>query len=112
MKYRSFLTAVLSIAIAALCALQASAGTTGAIAGTVTDAATGAPVAASVTATSGSESVRTFSDATGYFEFTGLDPDDYTITVASQGDSTRTTVNVFADEIESLDLTLGKGRRP
>jgi hypothetical protein len=66
--------------------LPARAGTTGTISGTITDGATGAPIAnAAVAATSPSGSLTTTSDSKGFYVLQNLTPDVYTVSIQSEG---------------------------
>lgn len=68
------------------CPLPASAGATGEIAGTVTDAASGAPIPnASIAASSPSGSYKANTDARGYYAIVGVYPDTYAITASASG---------------------------
>jgi len=110
MSNNNYTTFALCAALAASCALQASAGTTGSISGKVVDA-TGAPVVATVKAVSASQTVNTVTDKSGQFHFSSLGPDYYTITVSKKGYAATAQVDVFADEVESIDLQVGKPMR-
>lgn len=84
----------------------ALAGVTGGVAGYVHDD-TGAPVAAaSVTATSPSQTEHTTTDAQGHFEFLTLAPDTYTITIEKDGYQTvaQSGLTVFADQTQQISL--------
>src|SRR5690242_17481773 len=64
----------------------ALAGTTGGIAGTLTDSTTGKPVAdAKITASSPSETATATTDAGGRFTFLNLAPDTYALSVNKEG---------------------------
>jgi hypothetical protein len=92
----------------------AHAGTTGAISGTVTDTATGAPIAgAKVTVISPSETATTTTDAGGRFTFVSLAPDEYTASAQQNGYDTATLsgVAVFADATQVIRMTLTKTLR-
>ncbi|MBV8147727.1 MAG: carboxypeptidase regulatory-like domain-containing protein, partial [Candidatus Eremiobacteraeota bacterium] len=87
---------------------RASAGTTGGLAGQVTDQH-GAPVAgALVTASSPSESASTKTDASGHYVFLTLAPDTYTVTANKAGYNTVaiTGAVVFADQTLTLSVTM------
>lgn len=89
--------------------LEALAGTTGGVSGTVTDQKTDSPVAgASVTITSPSQSVATTTDSAGHFVFVSLNPDTYTISVDKSGydGTTLAGVTVFADQLQAVALTI------
>ncbi|MEA2689012.1 MAG: Carboxypeptidase regulatory-like domain, partial [Candidatus Eremiobacteraeota bacterium] len=81
---RRFFFVVLTLAMSgAFGSSAALAGTTGSIAGAVTDAKTQRPVAAvRVEASSPSQTVSTVTDASGRFTFISLAPDTYAITLS------------------------------
>src|SRR5271155_3910479 len=87
------------------------AGTTGGLSGTVTDAATSAPVAgAQVSSVSPSQSVSTTTDAGGHFNGLTLARDTYTISV-SKADYQSSIIPgniVFADTVQTLSVRIGK----
>ena len=88
---------------------SALAGTTGGVAGTVVDAASGAPVAGvrvSVKSPSQTESAST--DADGRFAFVSLAPDTYTIETQKSGYESSSTagVTVFADQQQTVVLRI------
>jgi hypothetical protein len=86
----------------------ALAGTTGGIAGTVSDSTTGKPVAdATISVVSPSQSATTTTDAGGHFNFLALAPDTYTVSVTKDGYAPVSTagVTVFADQSVTLTLT-------
>lgn len=73
--------AIIAVFLAALCALPALAGTSGALEGCVTDIR-GFPVAnVTVYASSPSQVAKTRTDASGHFVFVNLTPDTYTVTL-------------------------------
>jgi Carboxypeptidase regulatory-like domain/TonB dependent receptor len=89
----------------------AVAGTTGTIAGTVSDATTKAPIAgATVTAVSPSQVARATTDAAGRFIFLSLAPDTYTISAQHAGFESLSVagISVFADQSQSVPLALQK----
>lgn len=102
---RTVLAAILSASF--LCqGTRALAAVTGGIAGFVHDD-TGAPVAAAtVTASSPSQTATERTDAQGHFVFLTLAPDTYTIRVEKDGYQTiaQSGVTVFADQIQQLAL--------
>lgn len=108
MKFRGLI--ITSALLFNLLPTPSLAGTTGGIHGRVTDATTGAPVAgAKVDALSASQAASAVTDASGDFQFNSLSPDDYFVTVAKEGyGSSSSESYVFADQIVSLDLKLGK----
>ena len=87
------------------------AGTTGGLGGTVSDAATGAPVAgAKVTVSSASQTASTVTDNTGHYTFLSLAPDTYVVSV-DKGGYDRTSeagVTVFADVQGQFNVKLAK----
>jgi hypothetical protein len=90
----------------------ALAGTSGGIAGTVTDAKTGAAVAGvQLQLTSPSQSVTTTTDAHGHYIVTSLQPDDYTATLQKSGYGTQSFsgLSVYADQTQRYDLQLTPG---
>jgi len=90
----------------------AHAGTLGGIAGFVTDAKTGVPVAgARVEITSPSQSVTATTDAKGHYVALSLPPDDYTLTVLKADYVTQTfgSYSVFADQTQQYDLKMQPG---
>jgi phosphotransferase system IIA component len=87
----------------------ASAGTLGGVAGTVTDAKTGAPVAgAVVTIVSGSQSVTVKTDAKGHYIVMSLQPDNYTISASKDGYEGLSVEGetVEADQTQQYDLQM------
>jgi len=94
----------------ARCAL---AGTTGSITGSVVGSG-GTPLAgATVQAASPSQTAVAVSDASGRFVFLSLAPDTYTLTVSKAGfdTSTITGISVFADQLQTLRITLAPSLR-
>lgn len=86
----------------------ALAATTGGLTGVVHDD-TGAPVAAAtVTASSPSQTETTQTDAQGHYVFLVLAPDTYTLTVARNGYQTTSVAGntVFADQTQQVLLTV------
>ncbi|HMF28974.1 MAG TPA: carboxypeptidase-like regulatory domain-containing protein [Candidatus Cybelea sp.] len=93
----------------------AHAGTLGGIAGFVTDAKTGAPIAgARVEIRSPSQSVTAMTDAKGHYVALSLPPDDYTLTVQKDAYVTQSfsSYSVFADQTQQYDLKLQPGQEP
>lgn len=89
-------------------------GVTGTIQGTVTDAATKAPLASvDVVAASPSQTSRAKTDARGFFSFAGLPVDTYTVSFTVGGYQTLTTpgVTVQGDGQVNLDTGLSKALR-
>ena len=88
-----------------------AAGTTGTINGTVTNQAGNTPlpdVAVSAVAPTGRYTAKT--DARGFFSFTGLPPDTYTISFELPGfqPSSVTGITVFADSVQQVSQVLAK----
>ena len=109
---RSFFAPSFALAWLA-CALPALAGTTGSIVGTVASA-TGAPIAgALVVAASPSQTTTATTDASGRFTMLSLAPDTYAITASKSGFETTsvTGVSVFADQLQTLHVTLASALR-
>ena len=87
------------------------AGTTGQMAGTITDAQSNQPIAgATITLTSPSQNASTTSDAQGKFSFLSLAPDTYAVTVSKTGYQAYTQggVTVIADQTQSLSFPVAK----
>ncbi|HET9096751.1 MAG TPA: carboxypeptidase regulatory-like domain-containing protein [Candidatus Baltobacteraceae bacterium] len=79
-------TLVTAFTLSALVPGAALAGTTGTIAGVVTDAQSGAPIAnVRVTAVSGSQTESTTTNASGFYSLQALSPDTYTVSFQLQG---------------------------
>ena len=108
MRLRHAFVAVL-IALAMLAqGTWALAGTTGTLAGSVTDSSTGKAVAdAKVTAVSPSQTATTTTDAGGHFTFISLMPDTYTVSVEKDGYAPQSIagVTIFADQSFNLPIT-------
>ncbi len=88
------------------------AGTLGGIAGIVTDAKTGAPVAgAKVEIQSKSQKVTATTSANGHYVALSLQPDDYTLTVEKDGYATQSFsgYTVQADQTQQYDLKIDPG---
>ena len=108
---RSIIRSLLLLSIAggfASLGTGARAGTTGSITGSVTTT-TKAPIAgARIVVVSPSQTAVVTTDASGRFTLLTLAPDTYTITVSKDGFETSTTtgVSVFADQLQTLRLTL------
>jgi hypothetical protein len=87
----------------------ALAGTSGGIAGIVTDAKTGAPISGVLLQiTSPSQSVKTTTDAHGRYIVFALQPDNYTVSAEKDGYDARSVSDeaVFADQTQQYDLKL------
>ena len=93
--------------------LYTRAGTTGAITGIVVST-TKAPVAgATILAVSASQTATVTTDAAGRFGFLSLAPDTYTITASKTGfeTSSLTGVSIFADQLQTIRVTLAPSLR-
>src|SRR5580704_9487737 len=89
----------------------ALAGTTGGLSGQVTDDK-GAPVAgAAVKVSSPSQTASATTDAGGHYSFLALAPDTYTVSATKDGytPASYPGVTVFADNTETIAITLAKG---
>lgn len=96
------------VAVFLLQPTSAQAGTTGGIAGRVTNEHGAAVAGATVQAVAPSESVSTVTDSSGHFAFLTLAPDTYTVTASKQG-YTRTAlpgIVVFADQTLTLTMAI------
>lgn len=85
------------------------AGTTGVISGTAVDSKTGRAVAGvTVNAVSPSASYTAKTDSRGFFSFTGVSPDTYTVSFQATGFQpvSSTGVSVFADQVATANVTL------
>jgi large repetitive protein len=105
---RVFVALGLLVAFVAPASL-ALAGTSGGIAGTVTDSTTGAPLpGADLRISSPSQTVTTTTDSHGHYIVFNLQPDDYTITAAKAGYDAQsfTGDSVSADQTQRYDLIL------
>src|SRR5580700_2709551 len=91
----------------------AFAGTTGAITGVVASTTGGPAAGASITAASPSQTVTVTTDASGRFSMLSLAPDTYTIEASKAGfeTSTITGVSVFADQVQTIRVTLAPSLR-
>jgi len=111
MRKRIFIVALLSIALN-LCAVGTlRAGTTGTISGTVTDSATNAGIAnVRVAAVAPTGRYVAATDAKGFYSFTGVAPDTYTLSfeIPSYQPNSVTGVNVFADQIAQVSITMAR----
>ncbi len=88
-----------------------NAGTTGSLAGTVTDSVEKTPIAgAKVSVASPSQTATVTTDAAGRFIFISLAPDTYTLAVQKPGydPDSLTGLSVFADQSQSLPIALQK----
>ncbi len=112
-RYRLNLFApLMAFSIAVCCHGQpalAAAGTTGAIQGTVVDAAGKAPLAnVTVTARSSSAKATVTTNASGFYQIQSLVPDTYTVTFSRAGYDAHEVsgVTVFQDQVYALDQSL------
>lgn len=79
--------------------LTASAGTTGIIEGTVTDSATGKPIAgASVVAVSPSGTFSSTTDAHGFYSIQSVLPDTYTVRITANGYADVSIPGIFVQQ--------------
>jgi len=87
----------------------ALAGTSGGVAGIVTDSQNGTPVAnATVKISSPSQTVTTKTDAKGHFIVFALQPDNYNVTAVKEGYDAHsiTGYEVQADQTQQVDVQL------
>lgn len=87
----------------------ALAGSSGGIAGVVTDANTGAPIpGVALKISSPSQTVTATTDAHGHYIVFSLQPDEYTLTAAKDGYQTQSFTGdaVYADQTQRYDLQL------
>ena len=85
------------------------AGTSGGIAGVVTDANTGTPIpGVQLKISSPSETVTATTDAHGHYIVFSLQPDDYTVTAVKEGYDPRSVTGdtVYADQTQRYDMQL------
>ncbi len=90
------------------------AGTTGSIQGTITSASNKAPVAGVVvTAAAATGRYTTTTDARGFYSFTGVVPDTYTISFEKTGYEAQsvTGITVYADNVAKADESITLGLR-
>lgn len=105
---------VAAFTLSALVPQAALAGTTGTIAGIVTDAQSGAPIAnVRVTAVSGSQTESTTSNASGFYSLQALSPDTYTVSFQMQGYTpvNQQGITVQQDFVFKLDTKITKELR-
>ncbi len=113
LRLRNYCFYALTLALAFVCGQTSPAGTTGSITGVVTSTA-GAPVAgARVEAVSPSQTATVTTDASGRFAMLSLAPDTYTITATKTGFETSalTGISVFADQVQTIRVTLAPSMR-
>lgn len=102
---------VLAILLTFIPFSQALAGTTGTIAGVVSDATTGSPVAnVTVTATAPSGNQSTTTNATGFYSLQAMTPDTYTVSFTAAGytPTSQPGVTVQQDFVYKLDQRISK----
>jgi hypothetical protein len=101
------LIAVLTLLVMLVQGTWVLAGTTGGIAGTVTDAQSGRPVVgARVSVTSPTQNVTTTTDPQGRYGFLSLGPDTYTLAITAPGYQafTQPGVTVIADQTQTFNF--------
>jgi Carboxypeptidase regulatory-like domain len=106
MRALAFAAALVAVLLAPA---AASAGTTGELIGTVTEAQSGAPIAGvSVTVDSPGQREKTISDANGHFVFVSLQPGTYTVEAshAGYGALTFPAVAISADASQKVSIAL------
>ena len=80
----------------------------GNIAGTVIDNDSGEPIA-QATVTINPTAKNTYTGTDGHFEYTGLEPQQYTVTVQKMGyQANRKTISVTAGETTNISMVLYK----
>jgi len=110
-SYARTLTAVLTLLVMLVQGTWVLAGTTGRLAGTVTDSQGNAPVSgAAVSVSSPSQTASTTTDAQGRFSFLSLAPDTYTVTIAKASYVTITQGGVTVQADGSVDLSYTANR--
>ena len=89
------------------------AGTTGSLAGTLTDAAGAAIPGVRISVSSPSQTTSSVTDASGSFSFLSLAPDTYTLSAQKTGyDAVSVAgINVFADQTQRLTLKINRTLR-
>ena len=110
--FRALLGLVVLICLSLCQVTGALAGQTGVISGTVVNAATGSPIAGvSVTAVSPTGKYSTVTNSTGFYSFTGVSPDTYTVSFKADGyqSAVQGGVNVYADQTTPVNARLQKG---
>ena len=100
--------ALLALLVVIFQGTRVLAGTTGSIAGVVTDENGHAIAAASVTASSPSQTVHGVTDSRGFYSLLNLSPDTYAITASKDGYDPTTLygLTVQADQITKGDVSL------
>lgn len=87
----------------------ALAGSSGGIAGVVTDASTGAPIpGVHLQISSPSQTINTTTDSRGHYIVFNLQPDNYTLTAVKTGYAAQSVSGdaVYADQTQQYDMTL------
>ncbi len=109
---RSIFVAALAAGFAAG-AFCARAGTTGAITGLVVSTAKAPLAGVQIVAVSASQTATVTTDASGRFGFLSLAPDTYTLTATKTGfeTSSLTGISVFADQVQTIRVTLAPSLR-
>jgi hypothetical protein len=110
-RLRAVLVASLLAALTCGLGVPAFAGTTGALTGIVTDAASRAPVAgARVTAASASGTARAVTDANGVFALLSLAPDTYAVSASAPGYDAATIggIAVQADQTATAEVAVSR----
>ena len=109
-RFRHVFVAVLLLVSLLAQGTWALAGTTGGISGSVHGTDGAAVSGAKVTVTSPSETTSTMTDAGGNFSFLALAPDSYTVSVTKTdyADQSLPGVTVFADQVQTLAITMPK----
>lgn len=94
-------------------AICTRAGTTGSMTGQVATTSKVPIAGARVVAVSASQSATVITDAAGRFALLSLAPDTYTITVSKDGfeTSSLTGVSIFADQLQTIRVTLAPSLR-
>jgi len=86
-----------------------TAGTTGGVAGRVTDSGTQAPLAnVTVTISAPSQTASTTTDASGNYRFLSLAPDTYTLSFSKDTYTpvSQPGVSVFADQVQTINIAM------
>jgi large repetitive protein len=111
MNHTSFKRALCAAGLLIACATPtlALAGTSGGIAGIVTDSKTGVPISGvRLQISSPSQTITVTTDAHGRYIAFALQPDNYTLTASKDGYTVESTSGypVFADQTQQYDLKL------
>ena len=101
------LLAVAAFFAASFLPVAGFSGTTGALVGTVRDAASGAPIAgATVIVASPAQHEQSVSDVRGRFSFVSLAPGVYVVTVTREGYEPQTYPNAYVNADASTAIAL------